>query len=69
MALGGETMNEGRLIWWNFVSSSRDKIEDAKEAWKEADWENGPFKLPAGDNAEHIPISPELERMLPKKKV
>lgn len=69
MALGGETMNEGRLIWWNFVSSSRDKIEDAKEAWKEADWENGPFKLPAGDNAEHIPISPELERMMPKKKV
>jgi len=64
MALGGDTLNERRLIWWNFVSSSRDKIEAAKEAWKTADWENGPFKLPSDDNAEHIPISPELEKSL-----
>ena len=45
MALGGATLNEQRYIWWNFVSSSRDRIEEAKEAWKAADWENGPFKL------------------------
>ncbi|MEL7464651.1 MAG: pirin family protein [Pseudomonadota bacterium] len=62
MALGGATMNEGRYIWWNFVSSSRDRIEEAKEAWKAADWENGPFRLPPGDEDEHIPITPELER-------
>ena len=66
MALGGETMNEGRYIWWNFVSSSRDRIEEAKEAWKAADWENGPFKLPAGDDAEHIEITPELDRTKPR---
>ncbi len=66
MALGGETMNEGRYIWWNFVSSSRDRIEEAKEAWKAADWENGPFRLPPGDDAEHIPITPELDRTTPR---
>ena len=66
MALGGATMNEGRYIWWNFVSSSRDRIEEAKEAWKAADWENGPFRLPPGDDQEHIPITPELERGVPR---
>jgi len=67
MALGGETLNEHRYLWWNFVSSSKDRIEEAKEAWKTADWENGPFRLPPGDDAEHIPITPELERMKPKE--
>ncbi|MEM7521135.1 MAG: pirin family protein [Pseudomonadota bacterium] len=66
MALGGATMNESRYIWWNFVSSRKDRIEEAKEAWKAADWEAGPFRLPPGDNSEHIPISPALERTLPK---
>ncbi|MEM1236663.1 MAG: pirin family protein [Pseudomonadota bacterium] len=67
MALGGATLNEHRYIWWNFVSSSKDRIEEAKEAWKAADWENGPFTLPPGDDAEFIPITPELERMKPKE--
>ncbi|MEM9321048.1 MAG: pirin family protein [Pseudomonadota bacterium] len=62
MALGGETMNEGRYLWWNFVSSSKDKIIEAKEAWKEADWQNGPFTLPPSDDHEHIPITEELDR-------
>lgn len=66
MALGGATLNEPRYIWWNFVSSSRAKIEEAKIAWNAADWQNGPFKLPPGDQAEFIPIPPELERTLPK---
>ncbi|MEM7296511.1 MAG: pirin family protein [Pseudomonadota bacterium] len=66
MALGGETLNERRYIWWNFVSSSKDRIEEAKEAWKAADWENGPFQLPPGDDAEFIPITPELERGRPR---
>ena len=66
MVLGGATMNEKRYIWWNFVSSSKDKIEEAKEAWMAADWENGPFQLPPGDDAEHIPITPEYARTTPK---
>ncbi|MFD0860494.1 pirin family protein [Roseovarius aquimarinus] len=66
LALGGDTMNEGRYIWWNFVSSSRDRIEEAKEAWKAADWQNGPFRLPPGDDQEHIPISPDLDRTSPR---
>ncbi|UWR21719.1 pirin family protein [Sulfitobacter sp. S190] len=56
MLLGGATMNESRYIWWNFVSSRKDRIEEAKEAWIKADWENGPFKLPPGDDAEFIPL-------------
>ncbi len=65
MLLGGATLSEQRYIWWNFVSSSVDRIEEAKEAWKAADWEGGPFKLPPGDDAEHIPITPELDRTKP----
>ena len=57
MALGGATMNESRYIWWNFVSSSQERIEAAKEDWKAADWVNGPFRLPPGDDAEFIPIT------------
>ncbi|MCT4558233.1 MAG: pirin family protein [Pelagimonas sp.] len=67
MALGGATMSEDRYIWWNFVSSSKDKIEAAKEAWKRADWANGPFDLPPGDTDEHIPITAELDRTRPRK--
>ncbi len=67
MALGGETLNGPRYIWWNFVSSSPEKIEAAKEAWKAADWTGGPFRLPPGDDTEFIPISPELERTKPRK--
>ncbi len=66
MALGGATMNEKRYIWWNFVSSSKDRIEQAKEDWKAGDWDNGPFRLPPGDDKEFIPISPELDRTRPK---
>jgi hypothetical protein len=66
MLLGGATLAEERFIWWNFVSSSKDRIEEAKEAWKAADWEDGPFKLPPGDDHEHIPMTAELERGLIK---
>lgn len=66
MALGGATMNQSRYIWWNFVSSSKDRIEQAKEDWKAADWQNGPFRLPPGDENEFIPISPDLERTMPR---
>lgn len=56
MALGGETMNGPRHIWWNFVSSSKEKIEAAKQAWAEGDWQHGRFQLPPGDDAEFIPL-------------
>lgn len=55
MMLGGETLNGPRYIWWNFVSSSREKLEAAKEAWREGDWEHGRFQLPPGDSNEWIP--------------
>jgi redox-sensitive bicupin YhaK (pirin superfamily) len=50
MALGGEPVGE-RHIEWNFVSSSRERIEQAK-----ADWRAGRMKLPDFDNAESIPL-------------
>ena len=56
MALGGATLGGPRHIWWNFVASSRDRIEAAKAAWAARDWQNGPFRLPPGDEAEHIPL-------------
>lgn len=55
MLLGGETLGGPRHIWWNFVASSRDKIDAAKEAWKAGDWAHGRFQLPPGDDAEFIP--------------
>lgn len=57
MILGGETLNGPRYIWWNFVSSSEEKLKHAAEEWKKADWENGKFKLPPGDDSEFIPIT------------
>ncbi len=67
MALGGETLNGPRYVWWNFVSSSPEKIEAAKTAWKAADWQNGPFHLPPGDEDEFIPITDDMDRMKIKR--
>ena len=64
MALGGETLNGPRYVWWNFVSSSPDRIESAREAWKAADFAGGPFRLPPGDEAEFIPITPDMDSSL-----
>jgi hypothetical protein len=50
MGLGGEPVGE-RFIDWNFVSSSKDRIEQAK-----ADWRAGRMKLPDLDNGEFIPL-------------
>lgn len=55
MLLGGATLGGPRLIWWNFVSSDRERLEAAKAAWRTGDWENGPFQLPPGDTDEYIP--------------
>jgi len=56
MALGGETMNGPRHIWWNFVASSKERIEEAKAAWAAGDSQQGRFQLPPGDDQEFIPL-------------
>ncbi|MEM9204705.1 MAG: pirin family protein [Pseudomonadota bacterium] len=56
MMLGGETFNGPRYIWWNFVASSKERIEHAKEAWRTGDWQNGRFHLPPDDHDEFIPL-------------
>ncbi|GGF60645.1 hypothetical protein GCM10011402_10800 [Paracoccus acridae] len=56
MALGGETLNGPRHIWWNFVASSRERIEEAKRQWRAERWGAGLFDLPPTDRAEHIPL-------------
>lgn len=50
LVLGGEPMDGPRHIWWNFVSSDKDKIEEAKARWKA-----GQFPMVSGD-AEFIPL-------------
>ncbi len=50
MLLGGEPLDGPRYVWWNFVSSSRERIEQAK-----ADWKAGRFPPVPGD-AEFIPL-------------
>ena len=62
MALGGATLGGPRYIWWNFVASSRERIEAAKEAWAEGDWAHGRFHLPPGDDTEFIPL-PENQKI------
>lgn len=54
--LGGETLEGPRHIWWNFVASSKEKIEAAKQAWADGDWEHGRFQLPPDDKDEFIPL-------------
>ncbi|MBW4983981.1 pirin family protein [Mameliella sp. CS4] len=56
MLLGGATLEGSRYIWWNFVASSRERIEEAKDAWRRGDWEHGRFQLPPGDDQEYIPL-------------
>ncbi len=57
MLLGGETLEGPRYIWWNFVASSKERIEEAKEAWRQENWDSNPrFHLPVGDDQEFIPL-------------
>lgn len=56
MLLGGATLEGPRFIWWNFVASSKERIEAAKEAWRAGDWAHGRFRLPPGDDDEFIPL-------------
>ena len=56
MLLGGEPLGE-RFIWWNFVSSRKERIEQAKE-----DWKQGRIILPPTDNKEFIPLPDDNSR-------
>ena len=56
MMLGGEHLGD-RYIWWNFVSSRKERIEQAKE-----DWNQGRILLPPTDNAEFIPLPKDNSR-------
>ncbi|PSS60502.1 hypothetical protein C6558_32335 [Ensifer sp. NM-2] len=56
MILGGATLSGPRYIWWNFVASSRERIEEAKAEWRAQKWGKGRFDLPIGDRDEHIPL-------------
>src|SRR5690606_1428379 len=56
MALGGEPVGP-RYIDWNFVSSSKGRIDQAR-----ADWQAGRMKLPDLDNEEFIPLPPKISQ-------
>ncbi len=56
LMLGGEPLGE-RYIWWNFVSSRKERIEQAKE-----DWKQGRILLPPNDNKEFVPLPKENSR-------
>jgi redox-sensitive bicupin YhaK (pirin superfamily) len=49
--LGGARMDGPRHIWWNFVSSRKERIDQAK-----ADWKSGRFDIVPGDDKEFIPL-------------
>ena len=54
LLLGGAAMDGPRHLFWNFVSSSRERIEQAKQ-----DWRAGRFGKVPGDEAEFIPLPEE----------
>jgi redox-sensitive bicupin YhaK (pirin superfamily) len=56
MLCGGAPLDGPRHVWWNFVSSRRDRIQQAKE-----DWRAGRFALPPDDHEEFIPL-PEIPK-------
>lgn len=51
MLLGGEAFATKRHVWWNFVSSDRERIRAARDAWT-----RGVFPKVPGDDKEFIPI-------------
>ncbi|UJW76327.1 pirin family protein [Rhizobium sp. SL42] len=51
MLFGGAAMDSQKFIWWNFVSSSKERIEQAKEEWR-----TGRFDIVPGDEEEFVPL-------------
>jgi redox-sensitive bicupin YhaK (pirin superfamily) len=74
LLLGGEPLDGPRYIWWNFVSSSPDRIVEAAHAWRERKWATIPDDdrefIPAPDDDPHfalnyrLPSDDELRRLL-----
>ncbi|HWH17408.1 MAG TPA: pirin-like C-terminal cupin domain-containing protein, partial [Allosphingosinicella sp.] len=56
MLCGGAPMDGPRHVWWNFVSSSRERINQARE-----DWKAERFPVVPGDSVDRIPI-PEVPK-------
>jgi hypothetical protein len=56
MLMGGQAFSTRRYVFWNFVSSSRERINEAKE-----DWKGLRFPLIPGDDQEFIPL-PEVPK-------
>jgi redox-sensitive bicupin YhaK (pirin superfamily) len=51
MLIGGAPLDGERHLWWNFVASSRERIEQAK-----SDWAGRRFAVVPGDEDEYIPL-------------
>lgn len=51
MVFGGASLGSPRHIWWNFVSSSKERIEQAKQEWR-----TGRFDIVPGDEEEFVPL-------------
>lgn len=58
LLLGGAVMEGARYICWNFVSSRKERIEQAKQ-----EWQAGHFALIPGDDQEFIPLNPSVKMM------
>jgi hypothetical protein len=59
--LGGAPLSGPRYNWWNFVASSKDRIEEPKAEWRAEDWGQR-FDLPVDDRDEHIPFRNDRRR-------
>lgn len=55
MLFGGAPLDGERHLWWNFVASTRERIEQAK-----ADWREGRFPIVPGDDKEFIPLPEQV---------
>jgi redox-sensitive bicupin YhaK (pirin superfamily) len=60
MIIGGARLEKPRVMWWNFVSTSQERIEQAKE-----DWRNQNFEKIPGDDKEFVPL-PDWNEPKPK---
>ena len=58
MLLGGAPLDGERHIWWNFVSSSRETIDEAGRAWTRRE-----FPVISGDDREFVPLPERVGRI------
>ncbi|MCX7639110.1 MAG: pirin family protein [Pyrinomonadaceae bacterium] len=60
LIVGGSRLGKPRYMWWNFVSTSKDKIEEAKRKWERQE-----FPLIPDDNKEYIPLPNSFAQVPP----